>query len=62
MLEGAAAELDEGRRRGVRARSAATSPSSRLPGPRRCRPTAPILELGQMSALISDIELHASRY
>ena len=62
MIEGAAAELAAHRQARPSPRSAPRSPSSRRRGRRRCRRDAPVLEVGEMSALISDIELHTSRY
>ena len=62
MIEGAAAELAEGRRRRHSTRSARDLAELKTAWPAPMPPEKPILEPGKMSALISDIELHASRY
>ena len=61
MIEGAAAELakaDAGALATIRRDLAELKTAWPAPMP----PEKPILEPGKMSALISDIELHASRY
>ena len=61
MLEGAAAELKKADPAAfARIRSALAELKTAWPAP--MPPEKPIVEPGKMSALISDIELHASRY
>src|SRR5262245_52007605 len=57
MIEGAAAPLDAASLAKVRAAFARLKTAWPAPMP----PPAPILEVGQVSALISEIELHTSR-
>ncbi len=61
MIEGAAAELAKADPAALaRIRSALAQLKAAWPAP--MPPEAPLLEPGNMSALISDIELHASRF
>jgi hypothetical protein len=61
MIEGAAPELDKADPAALaRIRSALAQLKAAWPAP--MPPETPLLEPGKMSALISDIELHASRY
>ena len=61
MIEGAAAELAKADADALaRIRAALVQLKTAWPAP--MPPETPLLEPGKMSALISDIELHASRY
>ena len=62
MIDGAAAELAEGGRRRHSRKIREDLAELKTAWPAPMPPEKPILEPGKMSALISDIELHASRY
>ena len=61
MIEGAAAELQKADPEALsRIRASLAKLKAAWPAP--MPPPAPLLEVGQMSAIVSDIELHTSRY
>ena len=62
MFEGAAAELARRSTREALAKIRAAFAKLKTAWPAPMPPDKPVLRAGEMSALISDIELHTSRY